>query len=253
MKAPDEKPATEICAGSTGKAPSLSAACAETTHAAESASARSAANAPLRSGSAESFMRIGKSAARVPALLVGAGWGGGSRGPFRIWRFERAAGKAWRDPLPSPPPQGGGASASPHADVWRTNDIRASCCSAAKRFSRTGRTLPAPRVPTQLHATEAPCPVTIPGKAGGLSRCEPLKGAEGDADASPVYQAAYSSHSAPQIRLIQSLIFLLLVLDIVSDHFFVPSYGQLRSRRNIHAPSCATRRTGLYVEMKTTR
>ena len=32
------------------------------------------------------------------------------------------------------------------------------------------------------------------------------------------------SRSAPQIQLIQSLIFLLLVLNIISDHFFVATY-----------------------------
>ena len=49
----------------------------------------------------------------------------------------------------------------------------------------------------------------------------PLEAAEGVADAAPEYGAAKGGLSAPEVHLLQSLIFLLLISDVGADGFFV--------------------------------
>src|SRR5580704_2667811 len=54
----------------------------------------------------------------------------------------------------------------------------------------------------------------------------PLEAAVGGADAAPIVLAACRRQSAPQVELVQTLVFLLLVLDVLPYRRFVPTHGR---------------------------
>src|SRR5208337_593746 len=72
--------------------------------------------------------------------------------------------------------------------------------------------------------------ITIPRQSRGLSSCEPLKAAEGTLPRPRFIGLPIGSRSAPQSQLIQSLILLLLALDIFSDQ----SRGGLQKTSNFY-------------------
>ena len=65
-----------------------------------------------------------------------------------------------------------------------------------------------------------------PGKAGGFRNVSRSKRRKGTLTRPRFIGLPIGSHSGPQIQLIRSLIFLLLVLDPISDRFFVPTYSR---------------------------
>ncbi len=93
-------------------------------------------------------------------------------------------------------------------------------CSSTSKLQKKGR-----RIDYYENKDESlKSKVTIPGKAGGFQFCEPLKAAKQGRSRGPnSLRHLYGGNLSPQPELLQSLVFLLLMPDVVANHLLVPA------------------------------